>query len=190
MRERASADLSDRAPGSQRHVVLSGCSGGGKSTLLAELARRGFSTVPEPGRRIVEDEGGRAGLTLPWVDLPAFARRALDLAVEDRRLMTHETGWVFFDRGMVDAAVALGHATGCSPRAVLASHVPYHRRVFLTPPWREIYVTDDARRHGLAEAVAEYDRLVAAYRDLGYELVVLPKLGVGERADIVLCHLG
>jgi predicted ATPase len=36
-----------------RFVVISGCSGGGKSTLLAELARRGYRTVEEPGRRIV-----------------------------------------------------------------------------------------------------------------------------------------
>ena len=36
-----------------RHVVLSGCSGGGKSALLAELSSRGFETVEEPGRRIV-----------------------------------------------------------------------------------------------------------------------------------------
>ncbi|WP_273069065.1 AAA family ATPase [Thioclava marina] len=34
-----------------QHVVLSGCSGGGKSTLLAELASRGFETVEEPAGR-------------------------------------------------------------------------------------------------------------------------------------------
>lgn len=28
-----------------RHVVITGCSGGGKSTLLAELARRGHAVV-------------------------------------------------------------------------------------------------------------------------------------------------
>jgi predicted ATPase len=37
-------------------VVISGCSGGGKSTLLAELAQRGYGVVEEPGRRIVREE--------------------------------------------------------------------------------------------------------------------------------------
>ena len=37
---------------SDRFVVISGCSGGGKSTLLSELGRRGYGTVEEPGRRI------------------------------------------------------------------------------------------------------------------------------------------
>jgi predicted ATPase len=35
-----------------RWVVISGCSGGGKSALLSEFARRGYRTVDEPGLRI------------------------------------------------------------------------------------------------------------------------------------------
>jgi predicted ATPase len=44
-----------------RFVVISGCSGGGKSTLLIELGQRGYATVEEPGRRIVKDETLGAG---------------------------------------------------------------------------------------------------------------------------------
>jgi predicted ATPase len=33
-----------------RFVVISGCSSGGKSTLLTGLGRRGYATVKEPGR--------------------------------------------------------------------------------------------------------------------------------------------
>ena len=39
-----------------RFVVISGCSGGGKSTLLAELGRRGYAVVEEPGLRIVQNQ--------------------------------------------------------------------------------------------------------------------------------------
>jgi predicted ATPase len=48
-----------------RFVVISGCSGGGKSTLLAELGRRGHSTVEEPGRRIVAQELQQGGKSSP-----------------------------------------------------------------------------------------------------------------------------
>ena len=53
---------------SSRHVILSGCSGGGKSTLLADLAGRGFGTVSEPGRRIVgrvDEFGGMENSLFP-----------------------------------------------------------------------------------------------------------------------------
>ena len=69
---------------SDRFVVLSGCSGGGKSTLLAELRRRGHATVDEPGRRIVKEESADGGTALPWIDLTAFARRAIEVALADR----------------------------------------------------------------------------------------------------------
>jgi predicted ATPase len=57
-------------------VVISGCSGGGKSTLLSELARRGYPVVEEPGRRIVQDELAGNGAALPWVDPVAFGMTA------------------------------------------------------------------------------------------------------------------
>ena len=36
--------------------MISGCSGGGKSTLQEELGQRGYATVEEPGRRIVKEQ--------------------------------------------------------------------------------------------------------------------------------------
>ncbi len=173
-----------------RHVVLSGCSGGGKSTLLEALARRGHATVEEPGRRIVAQELAGDGTALPWIDMAAFARRALELAAQDRRTAAPGPGWTFFDRGLVDAAVALEHACGTQAGRILGAHPRYWNRVFLTPPWPEIYQGDDARRHGYADAVAEYERLHQAYRRFGYRVTVLPRLPVEARADIVLAELG
>ena len=172
-----------------RFVVISGCSGGGKSTLLAELGRRGHAVVEEPGRRIVKQELESGGRALPWIDATAFARRAIAMALADRAAAEARLGWVFFDRGLVDAAAALQHMTGEPALETLVRPRPYHRRVFLTPPWPEIYGTDPERRHGLDSAVAEYERLLQDYPALGYEVVVLPKVSVAERADFVLATL-
>lgn len=184
-----------------RCVVISGCSGGGKSTLLAALRERGFHCVDEPGRRIVAEEiqqndvqqgGGRA---LPWVDLDAFARRAIAMAARDMRAAQDNGakaagGWIFFDRGIVDAAVALQTANGTPASGILRQYPRYHRMVFMTPPWPAIYATDSARRHGLDEAIAEHERLMVAYQDFGYETILLPKIGVMERVEFVLRRLG
>lgn len=154
-------------------------------SLAAELARRGYATVEEPGRRIVKEELETGGSALSWIDPVAFARRAIAVAIADREAAAAHPGWVFFDRGLVDAAVALEHLTG-EPAAPLVQTHPYHPTVFLTPPWPEIYGTDPERRHGFEAAEAEYARLAEAYPALAYRVVVLPKEGVGERADFAL----
>ncbi len=170
-------------------VVISGCSGGGKSTLLTELGRRGYATVDEPGRRIVKQELLGEGLALPWVDETAFARRAIALSLADRTIASHVTDWVFFDRGLVDAAAALQHLTGEPTLATFGQAHRYHRRVFFTPPWPEIYVTDPDRRHDLDAAATEYRRLLEVYPSLGYEVTILPKVSVPERADFIVHSL-
>jgi predicted ATPase len=172
-----------------RFVVISGCSGGGKSSLLGDLARRGYSIVDEPGRRIVKEELREGGSALPWVDELAFCRRAIAMALADRASAVALPGWVFFDRGLVDAAAGLQHLTGEPMLMKLGQCHRYHRRVFLTPPWPEIYATDAERRHSFDVAVAEYPRLLEAYATLGYELIVLPKAAVAERGTFVLATL-
>lgn len=169
-----------------RFVVISGCSGGGKSTLLAELRRRGHAVVEEPGRRIVREELTGDGAALPWIDAAAFARRAVTLALADREAAGCGEGWVFFDRGLVDAAAALEHATGEAVLERLGRAHRYHRRVFLAPPWPEIYVNDPERPHGLEAARAEYGRLLEAYPRLGYAVSILPKADIAARAEVVL----
>lgn len=172
-----------------RFVVISGCSGGGKSTLLAELGRRGHAIVEEPGRRIVIEEMNSKGTALPWVDAAAFVRRVIAMALADLTSAAALRGWVFFDRSLVDAAAGLQHLTGEPVLDALGRTHRYHRRVFLAPPWPEIYMTDRERRHSQEAALSEYFRLREAYPSLGYEVTILPKVGVAERADFVLSTL-
>lgn len=174
---------------SDRFVVLSGCSGGGKSTLLAELSRRGYAVVEEPGRRIVREEQATGGRALPWVDAEAFLRRAVAMALDDRRNADATAGWVFFDRGLVDAISGLDEMTGEPALAEYGSAHRYHATVFLTPPWPEIYETDPERKHGFEQAKGEYARLVCDYARLDYRTLEVPKLSVEARADFLLSHL-
>ncbi|MCP1625936.1 AAA family ATPase [Pseudomonas nitroreducens] len=164
-------------------VVISGCSGGGKSTLLAELARRGHAVVEEPGRRIIAQTRAGEGSALPWVDAEAFGRRALAMSMAD-----HETaqGLTFFDRGIVDAAVAITARGGDLPASAIATH--RYDRLFLAPPWPEIYENDADRRHSLEAALRDYERVRLAYLNAGYHPILLPCETVCARADFVLAN--
>jgi hypothetical protein len=50
-------------------------------------------------------------------------------------------------------------------------------------------VTDAERRHGFEAGLAEYEWLEQVYSALGYEVIMLPKATVPERADFVLAAL-
>jgi predicted ATPase len=143
----------------------------------------------EPGRRIVKQELDGDGAALPWIDMAAFARRAIEMAMTDHAAARQHAGWTFFDRGLIDAAAALQHLTGDPVLEKLSAAHRYNRSVFLTPPWPEIYTTDPERRYGFNDAAAEYDRLASVYPALGYDVVVLPKIAIASRADFVLDHL-
>lgn len=175
---------------SERFIVISGCSGGGKSALLEALAVCGFACVPEPGRRIVREEQESGGVALPWINLRAFAERAVAMARADLAGAAKSPGLTFFDRGLVDAAVALADAGGTPYVETLGPVRAYAQTVFLAPPWPEIYVSDAERKHGFTDAKAEYNRLVDAFGKVGYSPLALSKAPVADRVAFVLTELG
>ena len=181
-----SQDRNNGCDTTAQKIVLSGCSGGGKSTLLDALNRCGFATIEEPGRRIVRQELAMGGAALPWSNPILFARRAVDLAREDLISVQGRDGRIFFDRCLVDAAVALDEAAGGSEGRRLCELYRYDGPVFLAPPWRALFQNDQERRHSFDEACAEYDRLGADYLDLGYDIIILPQSDPASRLAFIL----
>lgn len=167
--------------GMGQFFVLSGCSGGGKSTLLEALARAGYATVPEPGRRVL-----RAGGPAPWEDPAGFLRACLDLAVADHARACAMAGPVILDRSAVDALSGLA-ALG---EAVSDPGLRYASPVFLAPPWPDLFAGEPERRHGFDAAVAEYERLTRAFPAAGYAVEIVPKAPVADRAARVGARIG
>ena len=180
----------DYVPGnpgaSESLVVISGCSGGGKSALLAEMARRGHPTMAEPGRQIVKEQALIGGDALPWRDIGQFVELCVSRAVY--LYNSAPTGRpVLFDRSMVDAVAALerlGLAVPTHLRNALRRY-RYASTVFMTPPWPELFANDAERRHSFADAVAEYTWLLQSYPANGYAVVEIPRLGIAARADFL-----
>lgn len=172
--------------------VLSGCSGSGKSSLLAELERRGYVTIGEPGRQIVKEQLHIGGDALPWENLARFVDLCISRSMYNFNLRGICDESVFFDRGIVDALVGLEKQLGKPISESLrraAQTYRYDTRVFMTPPWREIFRNDPERPHSFEDAVAGYEPLVQTYEQHGYRIVVVPKVSVAERADFVLREL-
>jgi predicted ATPase len=187
MNEKAYAVNSSRSLGATNFYVISGCSGGGKSTLLSELERRGYPVFPEPGRQIVKEQLSVEGDGLPWKDVMKFAELCVSRAMYFYNSAIGLEGPVFFDRSVIDNISGIERLGLPMPAYFPQTLVQYRYapRVFMVPPWREIFAQDTERQHSFEEALQEFDGLGQAYEAHHYEVVLIPKLPVQERADFI-----
>lgn len=148
--------------------------------------------MPEGGRAIIQDQVAIGGPALPWIDRSAFAELMLGWDMRSYREALEMPGPVFFDRAIPDVPSYLRLCGILFPQHVMkaAEMYRYHRRVFIAPPWEQIFVQDSERRQDFAEAQATYNALVEVYTLLGYERVVLPLASPEERAQLVIDTLG
>jgi predicted ATPase len=169
------------------YVVISGCSGGGKSSLLSELVSRGYCVVLEPGRQIVKEQTAIEGDALPWINLNKFLELALSRYLFQFNSQKESQKFIFFDRGIVDAIQLDRSQPDYFQQA--ASKFKYNRLVFLVPPWEEIFANDAGRKHNFESAKKEFNDLLIKYKNFDYETVLIPKASVKERVNFILNKL-
>jgi len=172
----------------ERFYVVTGGPGAGKTSLLEALRARGLSCTSEAGRGVIQDQVRIHGGALPWNDPLLFAELMLCWDMRSHHEAMAHAKPVFFDRGVPDVLGYLRLVGAPIPEHVrnAASAFRYNPRVFVAPPWRDIFQQDRERKQDFDEAVRTYDSLVATYRDLKYRLVELPRAPVSERVNFVL----
>jgi len=162
---------------SLQRIVVSGCSGGGKTTLLNEMAARGYQVFAEPGRRAIRE--GYSFVTAPEIFLKrcqVLADKDFDAAVPDLAL---------FDRSLLEVRVWYARHGYPEPPHITQTFATrrYSQPIFLTPPWPELFQQGRERAHSFQEALAEYHALCEHLPQYGYRLEDIPKVSVKERAD-------
>ena len=167
--------------------VLTGAGGTGKTTLVRHLESMGERVVEENIRAIIRDQVATGGAAVPWADAKACCdlTTARDIADFDR--LAGESRRVFFDRGLMD----MFGANGVPPSPALVEAIRtrrYNPKVFVAPPWEEIYRTDAERREAWSRMPGVHDAILRTLDELGYRPILLPKASVGERAAFVLAE--
>jgi predicted ATPase len=175
-----------------RFFVLTGGPGSGKSTLIDALERAGYARSLEAGRGVIQDQMLIGGRALPWDDRMLFSELMLSWEMRSYHMAQSLTGPVFFDRGVVDVLGYLRLIGHQAPEHIhkAAEQFRYNCRVFIAPPWEEIFQQDSERKQDFNEAIRTYDALAATYTDYGYKLVELPRLPIEQRVRFVLQNVG
>jgi predicted ATPase len=159
--------------------------------LIEAFRSRGYTCSTEAGRAIIQDQVRINGTALPWHNRLLFAELMLQWEMRSYHLAEQSSGPVFLDRGVPDVLGYLRLIGLPAPHHVqkAATEFRYHRRVFIAPPWKEIFQQDVERKQDFKEAERTYGALFATYKDLGYELVEVPRVGVESRVKYILNHL-
>lgn len=172
--------------------ILTGGPGSGKTTLIEELNRRGFFSVDEVARKIIQDEMALGGNALPGKNIGQRIEKMIVRSIETyQEALKKRNEPIIFDRGVLDY---LGYAyrtnTPISEELQkTALSLVYNKKIFLAPPWVEIYCNDTERKQSFEEALEVYHDLFKIYSDFGYEIIELPKASVESRADFVIGHI-
>ncbi|MGB8888537.1 MAG: AAA family ATPase [Candidatus Korobacteraceae bacterium] len=97
----------------------------------------------------------------------------------------------FFDRGIPDTLcyARIINLAKTDEIEVASKTYRYYPRVFLAPPWKEIYSTDEERKQTFEDAVHVYEAMLQVYQECGYEIVELARVRVAARADFVVSQL-
>ena len=169
-------------------VVIIGGPGTGKTTIIEGLLAKGFCCYPEISREVTL-EAKKQGIEQLFLENPLLFS---ELLLEGRKKQFHNAqnephDIIFLDRGIPDV-LAYMHYIGDSYPAFfdLACREHIYTKIFILPPWEEIYESDNERYENFEQATLIYNHLTETYQKYGYHLIEVPKGTVEERISFIL----
>lgn len=169
-----------------RRFTVTGTPGSGKTAIIRQLERDGFSVVEEAATDVIALEQAR-GIAEPWTH-PSFIDAVVNL---QKQRQMHAAGEVqFHDRSVVCTAalaVYLGHPMSVTLSLELEriqAEAIYQRRVFFV---RNLgFITpSEARRISFEEAL-RFERIhEETYRNFGFEIFPVEPASVAKRVAAI-----
>ncbi|MBI34007.1 MAG: hypothetical protein CMP67_01415 [Flavobacteriales bacterium] len=166
-------------------VVITGGPSTGKTSLIEEFKKLGYVTFSEVARKIIQQQLDMGTKKLPWDDVSGFSKLVLNEQLND--FNSADSNLTLYDRGIPDIIGYLNHANKKIFKKLIDSNrINRYNKVFILPPWKEIYKNDNERRESFKEANFIHDEIEQAYLKSGYNPIKVPFGSIQNRINFIL----
>lgn len=175
----------------KRKIVITGGPGTGKSSIIRRLEAQGHECLHEISRQVTL-EAQKQGISQLFLEQPLlFSEKLLEgRIVQHKEADMLPASTIFIDRGLPDVLAYMDYfKTSYPPRFQEACKNHSYDKVFLLPPWEEIYISDNERYESFRESLRISRFLKQAYKTFGYDPIEVPKEPIEHRTDFILSHL-
>lgn len=168
--------------------VITGGPSSGKTSVVNELKARGYNTMVEDARHYIDLQRAK-GKSVEEIESNrrVFQRKVLDLQIAQEKSLSPDD-LVFLDRAIPDTRAYCQFL-----------RIPEDKKltdIMKTVSYRKIFilgllplVKDYARREDEAAQIAIHQLIIGVYQGLGFPIMFVPVLPIGERVDLILANL-
>jgi predicted ATPase len=169
-------------------IVIIGGPGTGKTTIIDGLVQNGYCCYPEISRQVTA-QAQQQGIEQLFLENPLLFSELLLEGRKKQFLDAHQEphNIVFLDRGIPDVLAYMHYIGDSYPSSFDTACIEHiYSKIFILPPWEDIYVSDKERYENFEQAQLIHDHLVETYQKYGYELIEVPKDTVDKRILFIL----
>ena len=171
-----------------KKIVITGGPGTGKSSIIKNLEAQGHLCLHEISREITL-EAQKQGIAQLFLEKPLlFSKKLLEARIaQHEQAVSFSKDLIFMDRGIPDVLAYMDYfGTDYSKMFTNACKDYQYDHVFLLPPWKEIYISDNERYESFEQAEEIHEYLKKAYITYGYAPIEVPVGPVENRSRFII----
>ncbi len=176
-------------------IVITGGPGTGKTSIINALEQDGFFCFHEVIRTMTLEAKKETNPNSQVSNPLAFANDPFlfNKKLLEARIQQHIEGdsikknVLFYDRGVPDVLAYMDYFKQEYTKTFIdACKTHQYQKIFILPPWEEIYISDNERLESFDEAIEIHNHLEITYKLFDYDVIFVPLGSVEERKNFIL----